>query len=86
MANSKHITVDLLQQYSNGSTANNDARFVKKTDVGSLAAKSEVAEADLASALATKATGFPNALVSAMLATGLTLADIPCGKYGTLDK
>ena len=57
MANSKHITVDLLQQYSNGSTANNDARFVKKTDVGSLAAKSEVAEADLASALATKVNG-----------------------------
>lgn len=38
------------------------------------------------SALASKATGFPIALVSAMLATGLTLADIPCGKYGTLDK
>ena len=38
------------------------------------------------SALASKATGFPIALVSAMLATGLTLKDIPCGKYGTLDK
>lgn len=38
------------------------------------------------SALASKATGFPIALVSAKLATGLTLADIPCGKYGTLDK
>lgn len=38
------------------------------------------------SALASKATGFPIALVSAMLATGLTLADIPCGKYGTLEK
>ena len=38
------------------------------------------------SALASKATGFPIALVSAMLATGLTLEDIPCGKYGTLDK
>ncbi len=38
------------------------------------------------SALASKATGFPIALVSAMLATGLTLAEIPCGKYGTLDK
>ncbi len=38
------------------------------------------------SALASKATGFPIALVSAMLASGLTLADIPCGKYGTLDK
>ena len=38
------------------------------------------------SALASKATGFPIALVSAMLASGLTLRDIPCGKYGTLDK
>ncbi|MCD8020430.1 MAG: carbamoyl-phosphate synthase large subunit [Clostridiales bacterium] len=38
------------------------------------------------SALASKATGFPIALVSAMLATGLTLKDIPCGKYGTFDK
>jgi len=38
------------------------------------------------SALASKATGFPIALVSAMLACGLSLSDIPCGKYGTLDK
>ncbi len=38
------------------------------------------------SALASKATGFPIALVSAMLACGLTLDEIPCGKYGTLDR
>ncbi len=38
------------------------------------------------SALASKATGFPIALVSAMLAAGLTLDEIPCGKCGTLDK
>ena len=38
------------------------------------------------SALASKATGFPIASVSAMLAAGLTMEDIPCGKYGTLDK
>ncbi len=36
------------------------------------------------SALASKATGFPIALVSAMLASGLTLDEIPCGKYGNL--
>ncbi len=36
------------------------------------------------SALASKATGFPIALVSAMLAAGLTLDEIPCGKHGTL--
>ncbi len=38
------------------------------------------------SALASKATGFPIALVSAMLACGLTLDEIPCGVCGTLDK
>ncbi|MCI8746226.1 MAG: carbamoyl-phosphate synthase large subunit, partial [Lachnospiraceae bacterium] len=38
------------------------------------------------SALASKATGFPIALISAMLASGLTLDEIPCGKYGTLDR
>ncbi len=38
------------------------------------------------SALASKATGFPIALVSAMLASGLTLKDIPCGTYGPWDK
>lgn len=36
------------------------------------------------SALASKATGFPIAMVSAMLACGLNLSDIPCGKFGTL--
>ncbi|NLJ97557.1 MAG: carbamoyl-phosphate synthase large subunit [Clostridiales bacterium] len=38
------------------------------------------------SALASKATGFPIAFISAMLAAGLNLNEIPCGKYGTLDK
>ncbi len=38
------------------------------------------------SALASKATGFPIAFVSAMLATGIPLDEIPCGKHGTLDK
>jgi carbamoyl-phosphate synthase large subunit len=38
------------------------------------------------SALASKATGFPIAFVSALLACGLNLSDIECGKYGTLDK
>ncbi len=38
------------------------------------------------SALASKATGFPIALVSAMLAAGMTLDEIECGKYGTLDR
>ncbi|MEA2039576.1 MAG: carbamoyl-phosphate synthase large subunit [Thermodesulfobacteriota bacterium] len=38
------------------------------------------------SALASKATGFPIALISAMLAGGLTLDEIPYWKGGTLDK
>ncbi|MCL2821051.1 MAG: carbamoyl-phosphate synthase large subunit [Oscillospiraceae bacterium] len=38
------------------------------------------------SALASKATGFPIAYVSAMLAAGLTLDEIPYWKSGTMDK
>ncbi|MFH1736428.1 MAG: carbamoyl-phosphate synthase large subunit, partial [Actinomycetota bacterium] len=38
------------------------------------------------SALASKATGFPIALVSSKLAAGLTLDEIPYWKEGTLDK
>ncbi|MBL7215092.1 MAG: carbamoyl-phosphate synthase large subunit [Phycisphaerae bacterium] len=38
------------------------------------------------SALASKATGFPIALISSMLAGGLTLDEIPYWRCGTLDK
>ena len=38
------------------------------------------------SALASKATGFPIALISSMLAAGLTLDEIPYWKAGTLEK
>jgi len=38
------------------------------------------------SALASKATGFPIALISAMLAGGMTLEEIPYWREGTLDK
>ncbi|MDO4576040.1 MAG: carbamoyl-phosphate synthase large subunit [Planctomycetia bacterium] len=38
------------------------------------------------SALASKATGFPIALVSAKLASGMTLSDMPYWRDGTLDK
>lgn len=38
------------------------------------------------SALASKATGFPIALISALLAAGMTLDEIPYWKSGTLDK
>ena len=38
------------------------------------------------SALASKATGFPIALISAMLASGMTLDEIPYWRDGTLEK
>ena len=38
------------------------------------------------SALASKATGFPIALISAMLATGITLDELPYWRDGSLDK
>jgi carbamoyl-phosphate synthase large subunit len=38
------------------------------------------------SALASKATGFPIALISSKLAAGLTLAELPYWREGTLDK
>jgi len=38
------------------------------------------------SALASKATGFPIARISAKLATGITLDELPYWKEGTLDK
>ncbi|MFO8240834.1 MAG: carbamoyl-phosphate synthase large subunit [Dissulfuribacterales bacterium] len=38
------------------------------------------------SALASKATGFPIALISAMLAVGMTLDEIPYWRKGTLDR
>lgn len=38
------------------------------------------------SALASKATGFPIALISAKLASGMTLSEIPYWRDGTLDK
>ena len=38
------------------------------------------------SALASKATGFPIAMISSMLAAGLTLDEIPYWREGTLDK
>lgn len=38
------------------------------------------------SALASKATGFPIALISAMLAAGLTLDELPYWKHGTLEQ
>ena len=63
-----------------------NVQFARNTDDGRIIVIEINPRTSRSSALASKATGFPIALVSAMLAAGLDLADIPCGKYGTLDK
>ncbi len=63
-----------------------NVQFARNTQDGRIIVIEINPRTSRSSALASKATGFPIALVSAMLATGLTLKDIPCGKYGTLDK
>ena len=63
-----------------------NCQFARDTETGRIIVIEINPRTSRSSALASKATGFPIALVSAMLACGLTLKDIPCGKYGTLDK
>ena len=63
-----------------------NVQFARNTQDGRIIVIEINPRTSRSSALASKATGFPIALVSAMLAAGLDLADIPCGKYGTLDK
>ncbi|MCR5687846.1 MAG: carbamoyl-phosphate synthase large subunit [Lachnospiraceae bacterium] len=63
-----------------------NVQFARNTDDGRIIVIEINPRTSRSSALASKATGFPIALVSAMLAAGLDLCDIPCGKYGTLDK
>ncbi|MCR4655001.1 MAG: carbamoyl-phosphate synthase large subunit [Lachnospiraceae bacterium] len=63
-----------------------NVQFARNTEDGRIIVIEINPRTSRSSALASKATGFPIALVSAMLAAGLDLKDIPCGKYGTLDK
>ena len=63
-----------------------NCQFARNTETGRIVVIEINPRTSRSSALASKATGFPIALVSAMLACGLTLKDIPCGKYGSLDK
>lgn len=63
-----------------------NVQFARNTETGRIIVIEINPRTSRSSALASKATGFPIALVSAMLAAGLDLEDIPCGKYGTLDK
>lgn len=62
-----------------------NVQFARNTKDGRIVVIEINPRTSRSSALASKATGFPIALVSAKLATGLTLKDLPCGKYGTLD-
>ncbi|MFT3983501.1 MAG: carbamoyl-phosphate synthase large subunit [Lachnospiraceae bacterium] len=63
-----------------------NVQFARNTQDGRIIVIEINPRTSRSSALASKATGFPIALVSAMLAAGLDLSDISCGKYGTLDK
>ncbi|MBQ4312086.1 MAG: carbamoyl-phosphate synthase large subunit, partial [Oscillospiraceae bacterium] len=63
-----------------------NCQFARDPETGKIVVIEINPRTSRSSALASKATGFPIALVSAMLACGLTLSEIPCGKYGTLDK
>ena len=63
-----------------------NVQFARDTETGRIIVIEINPRTSRSSALASKATGFPIALVSAMLAAGLDLDDIECGKYGTLDK
>ena len=63
-----------------------NVQFARNTQTGRIIVIEINPRTSRSSALASKATGFPIALISAMLASGLTLDEIPCGKYGTLDK
>ncbi|MCR5831609.1 MAG: carbamoyl-phosphate synthase large subunit [Lachnospiraceae bacterium] len=63
-----------------------NVQFARNTQDGRIIVIEINPRTSRSSALASKATGFPIALVSAMLAAGLDLCNIECGKYGTLDK
>ena len=63
-----------------------NVQFARNTQDGRIIVIEINPRTSRSSALASKATGFPIALVSSMLAAGLDLCDIPCGKYGSLDK
>ena len=63
-----------------------NCQFARDPETGKIVVIEINPRTSRSSALASKATGFPIALVSAMLACGLTLDEIPCGKYGSLDK
>ena len=63
-----------------------DVQFAHDPETGRVVVIEINPRTSRSSALASKATGFPIALISAMLAGGVTLDEIPCWREGTLDK
>ncbi len=63
-----------------------NVQFARNPDDGRIVVIEINPRTSRSSALASKATGFPIAYVSALLAAGLTLPEIPSGKFGTLDR
>ena len=83
---------DRLQDYSYrivdaiGVTGGTNVQFAHDPETGRVVVIEINPRTSRSSALASKATGFPIALVSAKLAGGLLLEDIPYWRDGTLDK
>jgi len=81
-----------LQKYSYdivdaiGVIGGTNVQFAHDPDTGKVVVIEINPRTSRSSALASKATGFPIALVSAMLAGGLDLDDIPYWRDGTLEK
>ncbi len=63
-----------------------NVQFAHDPDTGRIVVIEINPRTSRSSALASKATGFPIALVSALLAAGLTLDEIPYWRDGTLDR
>lgn len=81
-----------LQEYayriveSVGVIGGTNVQFAHDPDTGRVVVIEINPRTSRSSALASKATGFPIALISALLACGLTLDELPYWKEGTLEK
>ena len=69
-----------------GVTGGTNVQFAHDPDTGKIVIIEINPRTSRSSALASKATGFPIAYISAKLAAGILLSEIPHYKFGTLDK
>ncbi|WP_194611405.1 carbamoyl-phosphate synthase large subunit [Clostridium vitabionis] len=69
-----------------GVVGGTNVQFARDPETGRVIVIEINPRASRSSALASKATGFPITYISAQLACGVLLSEIPCGKCGTLDK